>query len=415
MIAATMHALVTIPSPFRLPMPSSNTAALSRLFCSAKAMMMSTEVALWVVPAEGRSNRGAATLRGEVQKGHPSQKLHILPDDQLVEIGELNTSKTSSSEGGHHFPRERIILVDGNAILYRAYYKVMTQVHYGKLGDVDSEGDWVLTVFTTLSTVLRLLELYPSHIAVIFDHTGLTFRHTLFPAYKGNRPPTPDTLQQGLHYIKPALLAMAMKVIEVPGVEADDVIGTLALTAVAAGMKVRIASPDKDFFQILSSELRLLRFVPRGSGIVSFGIEEFAQRYGNLKPSQFVDVMALVGDKVDNIPGVVGIGEKTAIQLISQYGSLEKVLEERNDVTIQRARKCLLEEKGEALLSKRLVALRADLPSYMIPYSLKDLSLQKPDDGGENFFQLLKAMASYVDGPYFNDLQQRSLDFWKKV
>ncbi|KAJ7534803.1 hypothetical protein O6H91_12G004000 [Diphasiastrum complanatum] len=293
--------------------------------------------------------------------------------------------------------------------------KLSAQVHYGKLGDVDSEGDWVLTVFTTLSTVLRLLELYPSHIAVIFDHTGLTFRHTLFPAYKGNRPPTPDTLQQGLHYIKPALLAMAMKVIEVPGVEADDVIGTLALTAVAAGMKVRIASPDKDFFQILSSELRLLRFVPRGSGIVSFGIEEFAQRYGNLKPSQFVDVMALVGDKVDNIPGVVGIGEKTAIQLISQYGSLEKVLEERNDVTIQRARKCLLEEKGEALLSKRLVALRADLPSYMIPYSLKDLSLQKPDDGGENFFQLLKAMASYVDGPYFNDLQQRSLDFWKKV
>ncbi|KAF5465777.1 hypothetical protein F2P56_015755 [Juglans regia] len=132
---------------------------------------------------------------------------------------------------------------------------------------------------------------------------GLNFRHTLYPAYKSNRPPTPDTIVQGLQYLKASIKAMSIKVIEVPGVEADDVIGTLAARSVDAGYKVRVVSPDKDFFQILSPSLRLLRIAPRGIEMVSFGVEDFAEKYGALKPSQFVDVISLMGDKSDNIPG----------------------------------------------------------------------------------------------------------------
>lgn len=116
--------------------------------------------------------------------------------------------------------------------------------------------------------MLDMLELCPSHIAVVFDHRGPTFRHTLYPAYKSNRMPTPDTIVQALQYLKAALQAMSVKVVEVPGVEADDVIGTLAVNGVAAGLKVRVASPDKDFFQILCPSLRLLRISPRGSHLL---------------------------------------------------------------------------------------------------------------------------------------------------
>ncbi|XVF37592.1 hypothetical protein REPUB_Repub20aG0022700 [Reevesia pubescens] len=151
---------------------------------------------------------------------------------------------------------------------------------------------------------------------------GLNFRHTLYPSYKSNRPPTPDTIVQGLQYLKASIKAMSINVIEVPGVEADDVIGTLAARSVDAGFKVRVVSPDKDFFQILSPSLRLLRIAPRGYEMVSFGLEDFSQRYGDLKPSQFVDIVSLMGDRCDNIPGVDGIGNVHAVQLITKFGKL---------------------------------------------------------------------------------------------
>ncbi|EPS57794.1 hypothetical protein M569_17023, partial [Genlisea aurea] len=153
---------------------------------------------------------------------------------------------------------------------------------------------------------------------------GKNFRHTLCPSYKGNRPPTPDTVVQGLQYLKASIKAMSIKVIEVPGVEADDVIGTLAVRSVDEGFKVRVVSPDKDFFQILSPSLRLLRIAHRGFEMSSFGLEDFAEKYGTLKPSQFVDVVSLMGDKSDNIPGVEGIGPVHAVRLITKFGILRK-------------------------------------------------------------------------------------------
>ncbi|XAR69436.1 DNA-directed DNA polymerase, partial [Bertholletia excelsa] len=267
----------------------------------------------------------------------------------------------------------RVMLIDGTSVIYRAYYKLLAKLHHGHLSNADGNGDWVLTISTALSLIIDVLEFIPSHVAVVFDHDGvpfghtsissqksfvakgLNFRHTLYPSYKSNRPPTPDTIVQGLQYLKAAIKAMSIKVIEVPGVEADDVIGTLAVRSVDAGFKVRVVSPDKDFFQILSPSLRLLRIAPRGLEMVSFGVEDFAKMYGELRPSQFVDVVSLIGDKADNIPGVDGIGNVHAVQLITKFGTLENLLEHVDQVVEERIKKALISNADQAILSKNLV------------------------------------------------------------
>lgn len=244
---------------------------------------------------------------------------------------------------------------------------------------------------------------------------GQTFRHTLYPSYKSNRGPTPDTIVQGLQYLKASIKAMSIKVIEVPGVEADDVIGTLALRSVDAGFKVRVVSPDKDFFQILSPSLRLLRIAPRGFDMVSYGMEDFAKKYGPIQPSQFVDVMALVGDKSDNIPGVDGIGDVHAVQLISRFGTLENLLQRIDEVEEERIKKTLIANKELAILSKELALLRSDLPHYMVPFSISDLVFKKPEDNGEKFTNLLTAIGAYAEGFSLDSVIRRAFYLWKKL
>ncbi|POO02016.1 DNA polymerase [Trema orientale] len=327
----------------------------------------------------------------------------------------------------------RLMLIDGTSIIYRAYYKLLAKLHHGHLSHADGNGDWVLTVFTALSLIIDVLEFVPSHVAVVFDHDGFpfgqtcnsskesfmakgrNFRHTLYPSYKSNRPPTPDTIVQGLQYLKASIKAMSIKVIEVPGVEADDVIGTLALRSVDAGYKVRVVSPDKDFFQILSPSLRLLRIAPRGGEMVSFGMEDFAKRYGALEPSQFVDVLALVGDRSDNIPGVEGIGDVNAVQLITRFGKLENLLQRVDEVKEERIRNALITNADQALLSKNLVLLRSDLPFYMVPFVTKDLIFKHPEDNGEKFSSLLTAMGAYAEGFSVDPVIRRAFYLWKKL
>lgn len=327
----------------------------------------------------------------------------------------------------------RLMLIDGTSIIYRAYYRLLAKLHHGHLSHADGNGDWVLTIFTALSLIIDVLEFLPSHIAVVFDHDGfpfghtslstkqnfvakgLNFRHNMYPSYKSNRSPTPDTIVQGLQFLKASLKAMSVKVIEVPGVEADDVIGTLAVRSVDAGFKVRVVSPDKDFFQILSPSLRLLRIAPRGFEMVSFGMEDFAEKYGGLKPSQFVDLTSLMGDKSDNIPGVHGIGDVHAIQLISKFGTLENLLECVEQVEEERIRKTLLSNAELARLSKDLAILRCDLPSYMVPFAPDDLIFEKPEDGGEKFTSLLTAISAYAEGFSADNIIRRALYLWKKL
>nr|KJB29925.1 hypothetical protein B456_005G123800 [Gossypium raimondii] len=325
------------------------------------------------------------------------------------------------------------MLIDGTSVIYRAYYKLLAKLHHGYLSHADGNGDWVLTIFTALSLIIDVLEFVPSHVAVVFDHDGipfghtsisskenvmgkgLNFRHTLFPSYKSNRPPTPDTIVQGLQYLKASIKAMSIKVIEVPGVEADDVIGTLAARSVDEGFKVRVVSPDKDFFQILCPSLRLLRIAPRGYEMVSFGMEDFSKRYGDLKPSQFVDVVSLVGDRCDNIPGVDGIGNVHAVQLITKFGTLENLLKCVDEVEVDHIRKALIANADQAVLSKNLAMLRCDLPFYMVPFSTRDLTFNKPEDNGEKFTSLLNAISAYAEGFSADPIIRRAFYLWKKL
>uniref|UniRef100_A0A0E0CXF9 5'-3' exonuclease domain-containing protein n=1 Tax=Oryza meridionalis TaxID=40149 RepID=A0A0E0CXF9_9ORYZ len=311
----------------------------------------------------------------------------------------LTTSPNPSDSVAHADPsKSRIMLVDGTSVMYRSYYKILAQLQHGQLEHADGNGDWVLTIFKALSLVLDMLEFIPSHAAVVFDHDGMTFRHMLYPAYKSNRIPTPDTIVQGMQYLKASIKAMSIKVIEVPGVEADDVIGTLAVNSVSAGYKVRIVSPDKDFFQILSPSLRLLRIAPRGSGMVSFGVEDFVKRYGALKPSQFVDVVALSGDKADNIPG-----------------SLENLLKSVDEVEEERIKQALISQSEQAMLCKSLATLRSDLPSYMVPFKTSDLVFQKPKDDGAKFIKLLRALEAYAEGSSADLIIRRAAYLWNKL
>lgn len=327
----------------------------------------------------------------------------------------------------------RVMLIDGTSIIYRAYYKLLAKLHHGHLSHADGNGDWVLTISTALSLIIDVLEFIPSHVAVVFDHDGvpfghtsvsykqtfvakgLNFRHTLYPSYKSNRPPTPDTIVQGLQYLKASIKAMSVKVIEVPGVEADDVIGTLAARSVDSGFKVRVVSPDKDFFQILSPSLRLLRIAPRGFEMVSFGLEDFAKKYGLLKPSQFVDIISLVGDRSDNIPGVEGIGNVHAVQLITKFGSLENLIQHVDQVEEERIRKALISNADQAILSKNLALLRSDLPFYMVPFATSDLIFKKPEDNGEKFTSLLTAISAYAEGFSADSIIRRAFYLWKKL
>lgn len=378
------------------------------------------------------SNKGYCSLSQVVSAIPQSNVLTSSKSENEVVHQDLVVREENAAEANNP-SNGRVMLIDGTSVIYRAYFKLLAKVHHGHLTHADGNGDWVLTIFSALSFIIDVLGFMPSHAVVVFDHDGvpygkssvspnktvmekgLNFRHTLYSLYKSNRPPTPDTVIQGLPYLKAAIKAMSVKVIEVPGVEADDVIGTLAVNSVKDGFKVRVVSPDKDFFQILSPSLRLLRIAPRGLEMVSFGMEDFAEKYGGLKPSQFVDVMALMGDKSDNIPGVEGIGVVHAVELISRFGTLENLLKCVDQVEGESIRKALRQNANQAVLSKELAKLRCELPEYMVPFATTDLIFKKPEDNGEKFTNLLTAVSSYAEGFSADMIIRRASKLWEKL
>lgn len=399
-----------------------------RVKASYCCMMSSKEHTAKPVSTESLSSNAihATTVQGDLRVNSDEEGTL----KRYVSAGSANTRSDTNAD----LLNNRVMLIDGTSIVYRSYYKLLAKLHHGQLEHADGNGDWVLTIFTALSFLLDVLEFIPSHIAVVFDHDGvpfgptttkrskecynakgLTFRHMIYPSYKSNRTPTPDTVVQGLQYLKASIKAMSIKVIEVPGVEADDVIGTMAVNCTSAGFKVRVVSPDKDFFQILSPSLRLLRIATRGAGLVSFGLEDFAKRYGALQPSQFVDFLALAGDKVDNIPGVEGIGVVHAMKLINKFGSVENLLQCVDQVEEERIRKALVLNADQALLSKNLATLRSDLPPYMVPFEMSSLVFRKPEDGGEKLISLLRAIGAYAEGFSADPILRRAFFLWNKL
>ncbi len=259
------------------------------------------------------------------------------------------------------------------ALAYRAHFVFISRPL------INSKGQNTSATYGFTNTLLKLIEDHGiEHMAVVFDVLGEggTFRDELYDEYKAHRDPPPDDLVANLPLIKEVVKAMDIPVVEVDGVEADDVIGTLSHQAAADGANVVIVSPDKDFQQLLNDQVSIFKPAYRGEAFDPVTQSSFREKFG-LEPAQFVDVLALMGDASDNVPGVPGIGEKTAVKLISEYGNLEDLLDHSEDVAGKRAREGLLEHRDAAVLSKKLVTIKTDVD---IAIDWHTLRRENPDD-----------------------------------
>ncbi len=251
---------------------------------------------------------------------------------------------------GRMTQRPALYLIDGSAYLYRAFFA---------LPDLSTSTglptNAIYGFITMLQKIIR--ERRPDYLAVVFDEKGPTLRHEEFKAYKAHRPPMPDALSQQIPYIHRVVEACAIPVVKLQGFEADDLIGTLARQASVEGVDVVIVTGDKDMFQLLSPAVRI--FDPVKDKV--FTEEDARDRFG-VEPARVVEVMGLMGDQADNIPGVKGIGEKTARKLIAEFGTIEQVLARLPEVTSEKLRALLDAHQDEARQSRWLATIVTDCP-----------------------------------------------------
>jgi DNA polymerase-1 len=268
--------------------------------------------------------------------------------------------------------RPRVYLVDGYALIYRAFFALISRPLISSRGE-NTSAAWGVTRF-----LLKVIEQHhPDYLGVVFD-AGNSERHELYPEYKATREKMPEELKSSIARIRELLDAFRIPVLELAGYEADDVIGTLTREAVEKGLEAVIISGDKDFYQLLRDGVCLLNPGRGGPTAVEeewVGLENAAERLGVL-PDHVVDYLGLIGDTSDNVPGVAGIGPKTAIQLIETYGSIENILEHASEISGKRAREALLAHAEMAVLSKQLVTIRTDLP---VSLDLDALQTKAPD------------------------------------
>ena len=248
-------------------------------------------------------------LFSDLPAPEPSARVEVtLPDDLDAEAPDAEPDAASGDE------RETLFLADAMALAYRAFFSMKNA------SLTAPDGTDTRTLYGFAIALLKLLEDHqPEHIAVVFDKLGgaPTFRDQLYEDYKAHRPPMPDEIKSNIPLIKRLVEAFDIPVLEAEGVEADDVIGTLAKRAEDEGVHAVIFSADKDFRQLLSDRVHMLRPPYQGEAFDRETPETFAEKYGGLEPRQFIDLLALIGDSSDNVPGVPGIGEKTAVTLVA--------------------------------------------------------------------------------------------------
>ena len=256
-------------------------------------------------------------------------------------------------------PHPRLYLIDGSSYVYRAFFAL------GHLSN--SKGMPTQAVFGFTQMVRKLLDREkPEFMAVIFDTKGPTFRHERYREYKAHRPPVPEGLIAQLPYIKEISQSYGLAVLEKTGFEADDIIATLTEEGEAGGFEIVIISGDKDLLQLISARTRMWDTMKDQV----FDLESVKARFGT-SPSKLIDIMGLAGDSSDNVPGVPGIGEKTASKLIQTYGSLEKLLEQLESVSPAKLKEKLSRYKEQALLSRELVTLDKQVPLDLTVNELK--------------------------------------------
>ena len=265
---------------------------------------------------------------------------------------------------------KRLFLLDAYALIFRGYYAFI------KNPRINSKGMDTSAIMGFMNSLLDVINREkPEYLAVAFDKGGSSFRCEIFPEYKANRDETPEAIRIAVPYIHEILKAMHIPVIEVPGIEADDLIGTLSKQAEKEGFKVYMVTPDKDFAQLVSDNIFMYRPARMGNGIEIWGVEEVKQKFEIERPEQVIDFLGMMGDAIDNIPGLPGVGEKTAKKLLAEFGSMEGLL--ANTDKLKGALKLKVEaNKEQGLLSKKLATILLDCP---VSFEEEEFELNTPD------------------------------------
>ena len=265
---------------------------------------------------------------------------------------------------------QRLFLLDAYALIFRGYYAFI------KNPRINSKGVDTSAIFGFMNSLLDVIKRErPDHLAVCFDKGGSEARTALFEDYKANRDETPEAIKIAVPYIQHILKSMHIPVVELAGYEADDIIGTLAKQAEKEGFQTYMVTPDKDFAQLVSENIFMYRPARMGNGIEIWGIPEVQVKFEVEKPEQVIDYLGMMGDAVDNIPGLPGVGDKTAKKFLKAYGSMEGLLANTDQL------KGKMKEKVEAnkalgLLSKELAKILLDVP---VKFQADAYALSDPD------------------------------------
>ncbi|MBQ9546827.1 MAG: DNA polymerase I [Bacteroidales bacterium] len=287
---------------------------------------------------------------------------------------------------------KKLLLIDGMALVYRSYYALN---HNPRLNSKGMNTSAVLGFATTLYDLMR--QQNPSHIAVAFDLPKPTFRHEMYEQYKANREAMPEDIATALPYINKIIAAFNIPILTCEGYEADDVIGTISHKAEEEGFdQVLMVTPDKDFAQLVTSHVLMYRFGRMGKPDQVFGIAEVCEKFGVSDCRQVIDLLGLWGDASDNIPGIPGVGEKSAKKLIDQFGSIEAMVQNSDEIKNDKMRSLVQQYGDQALFSKKLATISLDAP---IPFDEQALQREKPD------YRQLKSL--------FDDLEFRA--FSKRI
>lgn len=289
-----------------------------------------------------------------------------------------------------------LLLIDGHSQAYRAYFGMKTPL-------TTRDGELTAAVYGFARKLLSVLKEYkPDHVAVAFD-LGDTWRHSTFPEYKATRERMPDDMRTQLERIQELVTAFNIPIVTYPDYEADDVLGTLARQAAAEGTDVLILTGDRDMFQLVDDRVKILYTSGGPSPKTSvYGLEEVAERYG-LTPTQFIDLKALTGDTSDNIPGVPGVGDKTAAKFLTEYGSLDNLYAHVDEISGPKTRQNLIDGKAQVELNKQLVTIVTDLDMAYDADAckLRDYDRQKVVDlfNALEFRSLIKELPESDNGP----------------
>lgn len=266
---------------------------------------------------------------------------------------------------------EKLFLLDAYALIYRAYYAFIKNPRINSKGFNTSA---ILGFVNTLEEVLRKEN--PTHIGIAFDPSGPTFRHEAYEAYKAQREETPEAIRQSVPVIKDIIRAYHIPILEIAGYEADDVIGTLATEAGKRGINTYMMTPDKDYGQLVGEHVFMYRPKYGDKDFEVMGVEEVKAKFDIQSPLQVIDMLGLMGDTADNIPGCPGVGEKTAQKLIAQFGSIENLLAHTDELK-GAIKKKVEENKKQITFSKFLATIKTDVP---IALDMEALKREEPDE-----------------------------------